>query len=183
MMVTVGVISDTHVPDRVQDLDGQVIDIFRQAGVSTILHAGDVSAPGVLAKLERVAPVYAVRGNRDWVALKHLPYHLHLAFGGVQIALTHGHGRWFNYLTNRIEYVLRGYRLEMFLPRLQAGFPFARVIVFGHTHRALNRWINGQLIFNPGSAHFPEEEGDLPSVGLLHFGNDRTVHGEIIWLD
>jgi hypothetical protein len=99
------------------------------------------------------------------------------------VGLTHGHGRVWNYLIDRVKYVLGGYRLEMFQPRLLAAFPQANVIVFGHTHRALNLQVNGILLFNPGSVHFPDEKAASPSVGLLHLHAGGCVEGEIIWLD
>ncbi len=62
-----GVVADTHVPDKAKTLNPQVLAILRQAEVSAILHAGDISSPGVLTALGEIAPVYAVLGNRDWV--------------------------------------------------------------------------------------------------------------------
>lgn len=178
----IGVISDTHIPDRARGLDPRIIPLFQQAGVSAILHAGDVSVPAVLGELGQVAPVYAVRGNRDWIALGRLPKSLRINFEGVVIGLAHGHGRWWNYLVNRLEYILHGYRLEMFQPRLLEAFPDSQVIVFGHTHHPVNHWVEGKLVFNPGSAHFPDMESLTPSVGLLHIQPDGQVKGEIIHL-
>ena len=43
-MTSLGVLADTHIPDRVPELDPQIIQVFRRAGVAAILHAGDVSA-------------------------------------------------------------------------------------------------------------------------------------------
>lgn len=182
-MLTLGVIADTHVPDRRRSLDRRVLEIFQAAGVSEILHAGDVSVPRVLSELEELAPVHAVRGNRDWLALSHLPYHSRLICAGINIGLTHGHGRWWNYILDRVEYLTRGYRLEMFQPRLLETFPDARVIVFGHTHRPLNQWVQGVLLFNPGSPHFPDIKSITPSVGLLRIHEGGEVAGEIIDLD
>ena len=58
-MTTLGVIADTHVPDRRPDLDPQILPIFLQAKVQTILHAGDVSSQKVLDQLSQIAPVLA----------------------------------------------------------------------------------------------------------------------------
>ncbi len=182
-MISLGVIADTHVPDRARRLDMQVLPLFQQAGVSAILHAGDVSIPRVLNKLAALAPVYAVRGNRDWLALGRLPYSLCLTFEGITIALAHGHGRWWNYLADKVELLIKGYRLGRYRGRLLKAFPDVRVIVFGHTHRPINHWVGEQLIFNPGSPHFPGENGYAPSVGLLHISAGGHVWGEIIWLD
>lgn len=177
--ITIGVISDTHIPDRARKLDPQVLQIFTEARVSTILHAGDVSVPGVLQELADIAPVTAVRGNRDWLALGRLPHAVQVNIGGVEIGLTHGHGRIWNYLLDRVNYMVGGYQLELFQPRLLLAFPTARVIVFGHTHRPLNVWEGEQLLFNPGSPHFPDRNEIPRSVGLLHISAEGEVVGEL----
>jgi putative phosphoesterase len=182
-MITLGILADTHIPDRARGLNPRVLQVFEQAGVDQILHAGDISVPDVLEQLGRVAPVHAVRGNRDWIALKNLPAEMLLSFDGVQVGLTHGHGRVWNYFIDRVKYIIGGYRLEIFQPRLLASFPQARVIVFGHTHRPLNLRVEGKLLFNPGSVHFPDKKGTPPSFGLLHIQNGGSVEGELIWLD
>jgi uncharacterized protein len=178
-VITIGVVSDTHIPDRARQLHPQVLAVFREAGVRAILHAGDISTPATLQKLEEIAPVLAVRGNRDWVALSHLPFARKIDFGGVEVGLTHGHGPLLDYMRDRMGYILRGYRLEMFLPRLLADFPDVDVIVFGHTHRSLNQRVDGKLVFNPGSPHFPDPITAAPSVGLLYISDIGTVEGEI----
>lgn len=172
-------LADTHIPDRSRSLHPQVLAIFQSAGVAAILHAGDVSVPSVLAQLAEIAPVHAVRGNRDWVALRHLPATCQLNIAGIEIGLTHGHGPVLNYVIDRVDYMIRGYRLDMFKPRLLATFPRARVIVFGHTHRSLNYWADGVLLFNPGSPHFPDRKDFAPSVGILHITPGNDVRGEI----
>jgi putative phosphoesterase len=178
----VGVISDTHIPDRKRELHPGVIPFFRQAGVEAILHAGDVSVGRVLEELGRVAPVYAVRGNRDWVAMRQLPNALRLDFAGVKVGMAHGHGHLWNYAANRVEYMLHGFRIEMFLPRLLNAFPDVQVIVFGHIHRPVNRLVEGRLIFNPGSPHFPDGQEIKPSVGLLTIEAGGKATGEIVYL-
>jgi putative phosphoesterase len=182
MTITLGVIGDTHLPDRVRQLHPLVLPAFKQANVGAILHAGDISTIKVLAQLDEIAPVYAVRGNRDWIALRHLPKKLLLDFSGVEIGLIHGHGGLRHYLLKRFEYMFRGNRLEMFLPNVRAAFPQARVIVFGHTHRPLQLWVDGQFIFNPGSPHCPEGKNTPPSVGLLHINSGGQVESELVWL-
>jgi hypothetical protein len=74
--IVVGVIADTHALVRPEALDAL-------AGVTRIVHAGDVGAPEVLRALARVAPVTAVRGNNDhgtWAA--RLPETARVAVGG-----------------------------------------------------------------------------------------------------
>lgn len=181
-MLTIGVISDTHVPDRVRELDPQVLQVFRAANVAVILHAGDITGSQVLAQLEKVAPVYAVGGNRDWVLLGRLPAERRLSFEGVSIGMAHGHGGWKKYLSDKPYFYRYGYRHERLLPRLQAAFPDVQVIIFGHGHTPLNRWENGQLLFNPGSPHIPDIKHNTRSLGLLRIIAAGVVEGEIVEL-
>jgi putative phosphoesterase len=200
-MLTLGVIADTHVPDRRRSLNPRLLEILRSRDIGAILHAGDVSSPEVLAELEQIAPVYAVRGNRDWLRLRHLPSDRIVTFAGVSIGMTHGHFGWVRYLLDRPYYTLHGYHHEHLLPRLLERFPQTQVIVFGHGHVPLNEWVDGKLLFNPGSPHFPSEKNLAPSLGFLHLSggselwdgetvrDDRTapdgknVLGEIVTLD
>ncbi len=74
-------------------------------------------------------------------------------------------------------------------------FRQTRVIVFGHGHLPLNEWIDGRLVFNPGSPHFPSEKKLAPSLGFLHISGEsevrddgaipdvKNVAGEIVTLD
>jgi putative phosphoesterase len=180
-MITLGVLADTHIPDRTRRLHPQVIPAFRQSGVNAILHAGDVSASSVLKELGQVAAVYAVRGNRDWL-LPRLPLSREFSFNRVKIVLTHGHGSLWNYLHVHMENALAGKNdVDAFHTRLQAAFPHTRVIIYGHLHLPVNQWRGGQLMFNPGSPHFPAQEG--PTIGLLFISEQGGVEGKIISLD
>lgn len=183
--LTLGILADTHVPERAHRLHPQVIPAFRRARVAALLHAGDINDPNLLSELAQVGPVFAVRGNRDWPALRRLPLQLCLQFGTIKIGLAHGHGGVFPYVVDRLQFMREGYRLNRYLPRLRAAFPDAQVIVFGHTHFTVNRWIDGRLFFNPGSPHFPEPRQDHtpPSVGLLHLEPGGALSGEIVNLD
>ena len=180
-MTVLGVLGDTHIPDRARGLHPDILPIFREAGVEAILHAGDVSVPGVLQELEEVAPVYAVQGNRDWVRLRHLPRNLFLSFEGVDLVLEHGHGQWRNYLVDRTHYLLFGMQVSRYRNRLLASYPRTRVIVYGHLHIPEISWVGERLLFNPGSASVPNKEY-TPSVGLLKIRAGGEVEGEILEL-
>jgi len=178
---TLGLIADTHIPDRVRSLAPQVLRVFRAAGVEAILHAGDVSTPAALADLGAIAPVHAVRGNRDWAFLNPLPARLSLTFEQVNIGIAHGHGGWVQYLTDKPKYWLYGFDLKRLAPRLVAEFPQAQVILFGHVHRPVIARLDGKLLVNPGSSCCPDRPGIKPSVGLLHI-DGATVDTEIVTL-
>jgi putative phosphoesterase len=181
-MTILGVVSDTHIPDRVPELHPQVINTFKAAGVSAILHAGDVSIPRVLKELERVAPVYAVRGNRDIFYLRKLPIRIQVEIDGVTIGLTHGHGSFARYTLDKIQKAAEGRYVEKYLHRLIQGFPEAEVIVFGHLHVPCSFHLKGKLIFNPGSTSYPWPRSYPGSFGLLHLEKGKKSWGEIIEL-
>lgn len=180
---TLGLIADTHVPDRRRALHPQVLPTFRRAKVTTILHAGDLSVPQVIAELESVAPVVAVRGNRDWFGFGDLPFHRTLVVDQVRIGLTHGHGSWAHYLADKVNFLLYGPRsFEFFTKRAVSLINDVDVIVFGHNHEPLVKQIDGKLVVNPGSACCQMLPGRSPSVGLLHIGG-RDVQAEIVDLE
>ena len=181
-MTTLGVLGDTHVPDRVPRLEPRVLEIFQQAKVEAILHAGDVSVQRVLEDLEQVAPVYAVQGNRDIFYLRQLPLRLNLKFNGVTIGMAHGHGSFSRYMVDKLHRAIRGRLVEIYLKRMLKMFPDADVIVFGHLHVPCNFYLEGKLLFNPGSTSYPWPRGDPATIGLLHLGEGNGPHGEIIKL-
>lgn len=179
--ILIGIIADTHIPDRVGDLHPDILPIFRDAGVSNILHAGDISLSRVLHRLSEVAPVTAVRGNRDifsW-SLKKVEY---LDLNGKKVALMHGHGGILDYLRDKLMFYREGYKLDRYLDLLVNTASEADVIIFGHTHYPVVHQYKGKLIINPGSASFGPRRGNPPSIALLHI-HCGDVKPEIIPLN
>ena len=181
-MTILGVIADTHVPDRVSRLEPRAVEVFRQAGVEAILHAGDVSVPRVLEELGQIAPVHAVRGNRDIFSLANLPLQIRLNIQGVSIGMAHGHGTLKNYLVDKMRWMVSNTKYERYIQRMLETFPDVDVIVFGHLHAPHNLHLEGKLVLNPGSASFLWPRKYPPSVGLLEIGEGKRVEGEIIYL-
>lgn len=181
-MITLGVLADTHVPDRAAELPAQVLQRFTDARVDAILHAGDVSVPRVLKQLEQVAPVYAVQGNRDIYALRQLPMQVRLSFEGVSIGLAHGHGTFSRYIVDKFHRQLYGRLVEHYIQRMLLTFPEMDVIVFGHLHVSCNFHLNGKLLFNPGSTSYPWPRKKPPTFGLLRLEQGIEPQGEIIEL-
>lgn len=146
----VGVISDTH-----GVLRPQVIEAFR--GCDLIIHAGDIDSPEVLAGLEALAPVTAVRGNMDagsWATV--LPRWDVVEIGAITAYVLHD-------------------VLDLDLEPLPSGIG---VVISGHTHRAETRWKGGVLYVNPGSAGAPRL-GRRPSVAVLHV-KGASVSAELV---
>ncbi|MBN1946003.1 MAG: metallophosphoesterase family protein [Bradymonadales bacterium] len=135
MTFKVGLISDTHTTDG-----AALVQLVQPhfAGVERILHAGDIVAPEVLQALSRIAPVEAVYGNMDPIAMHRvLPARRLVTLGRFRVGLIHGGGA-----PDGIE------------RRVLAAFADEPVdaIVFGHTHTPLVKRVNGVLLVNPGSA-------------------------------
>jgi len=179
-VTTLGVLADTHIPDRVAELQPQVIQRFREAGVVGILHAGDVSVPRVIKELEQVAPVYAVRGNRDIFYLRNLPMQIQLTFNGISIGMAHGHGTLSRYVIDKLHLSIYGRVVERYFKRMLQTFPSEDVIVFGHLHMPFNLHLGGKLLFNPGSTSSPWPKDAPATFGLLHMENSKEPQGEII---
>ncbi len=178
----IGVVSDTHVPDRCAELPQSLLPELSALQPDLILHAGDVVASKVIQTLEEVAPVIMVKGNRDIYFFPYVPRKKELTVNGVSIVLIHGHAHLLRYLMNKVRNVLFRYRLDWFLPTILQEGEGADVIVFGHTHRPMNEWHDGQLLFNPGSVTISPEAGVYRSYGVLRITDAGEVNTEIIQL-
>jgi putative phosphoesterase len=181
-LVTLGLIADTHIPDRSRGLHLLVLPTFEHAGVTTILHAGDICVPAVLRELEQVAPVLAVRGNRDWFVSRDLPMQRRITMDGVQIGMTHGHASWAHYVRDKLRFLIFGPQsFEHFMNRAVSLLPGADVVVFGHNHEPMVKVLGETLVVNPGSACCQALPGRRPTIALLHL-EARKARAEIIEL-
>jgi putative phosphoesterase len=166
----IGVVADTHIPDRLTEIPARALQLLAENKVQTILHAGDICHPSAIAQLETVAPVIAVRGNRDILrpANWSLPSRRTTRLGGITVGLTHGHGRPWEYLASKLPFARRGTVPKTRLVGLLDSFGSqVQAVIYGHTHVARIDWIHGVLFFNPGSPA-PEYFSDLgPTMGLL----------------
>ena len=152
-----GVIADTH-----GLLRPEVLDVFRD--VDHILHAGDVGPLDLLTELEALAPVTAVYGNTDgWDVRARLPAVARVELDGFRVVVTHGD------------------QLGSPTPdKLQAAFPDAEIIVFGHTHRPILTLVDVVVtVMNPGGAG--ARRFDLPpSVGILELEPGIPPRGRLV---
>ncbi len=163
-MPTLGIITDTHIPQRIKALPPRVCEVFR--GVDRILHAGDINSRQVLDQLAEVAPVEAVAGNAD--LFKHgLPLTRMIEVDGRRIGLVHGHGGWSRYLRSKVRDQF-GFDEEHYLKIVRGSFGPVDAIVFGHTHRFYRAERSGILLLNPGPVAPDFYNTPGPQVGLLH---------------
>jgi putative phosphoesterase len=181
--IVVGVVADTHVPDLADSLHPALIPALRIEGVHLIIHAGDICAPPVIRFLEEIAPVIAVRGNRDLLFSSRLPLFRSIHLAGVPIVLMHGHGTWYHYLLDKLRNFFEGYRESRYIPRLAKPFPEAKAIIFGHTHYPVNLWHGGKLFFNPGSTVNRMGFKLQPSFGILNISKAGEVRGKHLVLE
>ena len=162
----IGVLSDTHIPDRTDGLPTEVFDLFR--GVDMILHAGDVSEQAVLDGLAAIARVVAVQGNRDKDRLPWLPQRTVVTVDHWRIGLIHGTRPRLEELADRLRYVRGDHHFVDQRRHVLRAFADAGVhcIVFGHSHQACQEVQDGVLLFNPGGV-VPSPGGGPSSVGIL----------------
>ena len=120
----IGLISDTHGLLRPEALAAL-------QGARQIVHAGDAGAPEVLAALQGIAPVSAVRGNVDrgeWAQA--LPITRVIEVGGLLLYCLHDLG-------------------DLDLDPAAAGLA---AVISGHPHQPRIERRGGVLFINPGSA-------------------------------
>lgn len=176
----IGVVADTHIPDRVRSLHPDLITGLKAAEVDLIIHAGDICAPAVLTELSQVAPVVAVRGNRDWVFAGTLPWVQIITIWELRIVIQHGMGSFWLYWFDKMKYATVGYQFPRYKHLLQKIAPGNDVYIFGHTHRSENRREGEVLYFNPGAASITPLFKVNPSFGVLYLDGSRGVTGEVI---
>jgi putative phosphoesterase len=161
MSMRIGVLSDTHIHQVSKEFRDLLDRHFSQ--VDVLFHVGDYTSPVVVDFLSS-KNFHGVYGNMDPFTIKDvLPEKKIVEIGGFRFGLIHGWGS------------PRG--LE---ERVVTQFNEVDVIVYGHSHRAMNEVVHGVLLFNPGTASGFSSSG-VHTVGVLECGD--TVKGEIIDLD
>lgn len=156
----IGLISDTHIPDRAREIPQKVFDSFDN--VDLIIHAGDLTSPKVIDALEEIAPVMAIQGNMDRISGVDLPKARVIEVEDLRIGIIHG------------EVYPRGDsdQLLYLAKELQAD-----ILVSGHSHQPKIEQKEGILLLNPGSPVVPRLADR--TVMILEV-NNKEVDVEII---
>ncbi|AZR73768.1 hypothetical protein BBF96_10450 [Anoxybacter fermentans] len=175
----IGVIADTHIPDKYHKLSSRIIEAF--SGVDLILHCGDIIEMKILDQLKEIAPVEAVAGNHDLERNLDLPRKKVLDLNGYRIGMIHGdelNGLYVN--KTQLKEWLYQVLVEPFIN--EKGLD---IIVFGHYHQPLlesfrvefypenqpfKKLKKDVLVFNPG---MPIRNRHLSSVGFIELGRDE----------
>ncbi|MBP3791047.1 MAG: metallophosphoesterase [Methanobrevibacter sp.] len=156
----IGLISDTHIPDRAKEIPQKVFDSFDN--VDLIIHAGDLTSPKVIEDLERIAPVMAVQGNMDRVNGIDLPKAKIIEAESLKIGVVHG------------EVYPRADSDQLLYLAQELG---ADILISGHSHQPKIEQKNGVLLLNPGSPIVPRLADR--TVMLLEI-NNKEVDVEIV---
>lgn len=176
-----GLISDTHMPDRLSGLPPALFEILR--GVDLLLHAGDVGELYVLDQLSAIAPVVAVHGNDDTPAARqHLPAQQVIAIAGRRLVLFHSH-----YPDREQELASR--QVDEWQPRLdyraavtrQAG---GQIGIFGHSHIPMSVHHDGVLLVNPGAIASGgyttrQQRQTVALLAILDSGEAQVAHSDL----
>lgn len=149
----IGVVSDTHGLLRPEVLPAL-------GGVDRILHLGDVGNHSILAVLEKIAPVHAIRGNVDRTGpVSRLPETDVLIFEDHYLYLLHD---------------LNTLHLDPAAAKFSA-------VLYGHSHKPHIERRKGVLYFNPGSCG--PRRFELPiTIGILHVEAGKELRPEIVHL-
>lgn len=159
----IAVLSDTHglLPRRV---------VEACAGADVIVHAGDVGSAVVLEELARVAPVVAVRGNRDRDGVvATLPTEAYGEGGGLRFVVAHKR---------------RDLKAAHPDPRAEG----LRLLIYGHSHQPELRFRGhapGEVPvvwLNPGSASAPLTTDPRPSMAFVAV-RDGEPAARIVFFD
>lgn len=127
-------ISDTHIPGRARILPPELVRAATEADI--VIHAGDWVSLSVLREIEQLAEVVGVYGNNDGADLRAvLPEVATREIDEIRFAVVHETG------------AAQGRER-----RMDAAYPGADVLVFGHSHIPWDsRSPAGLRLLNPGS--------------------------------
>ena len=156
----IGLISDTHIPDRAKELPQNVFEAFEN--VELILHAGDLTSPKVIEELEKLAPVIAVQGNMDRVNGINLPKAKVIEVEGLKIGVIHGEV-YPRADSSQLLYLAKELNVD--------------ILVSGHSHQPKIEQNEGILLLNPGSPIVPRLADR--TVMILEI-NNKEVDVEIV---
>jgi len=156
----IGLISDTHIPDRARQIPEKVLESFEN--VDLIIHAGDLTTRAVIDELEKIAPVVAIQGNMDRVAGLDLPKAQVIEAEGMKIGVAHG------------EVYPRADTQQLLYLAKELN---TNILVTGHSHQPKIEQVEDVLLLNPGSPIVPRLADR--TVMLLEI-NNKNFDVEII---
>lgn len=119
-MKKIGIVSDTH-----GLLRPEVLEILVDCDV--IFHGGDINRPEIVEELQKIAPLYVVRGNNDKEWAEAIPHDLTAAVEDLTFYMVHNKKE----AADNLEGI--------------------DIVLFGHSHKYTETVIENRLWLNPGS--------------------------------
>lgn len=149
------VVSDTH-----GDFNSLLRAVKAQPDAEVIVHCGDGDEQVQLLKdTYKDKMIVGVRGNCDWNSF--LPSKETLKICGKKIFITHGH--------------LYNAKMGLYKVVCAAREEGADILLYGHTHIAMNTYEDGLYVMNPGSC-----SGYMASYGILEITENGDVLTNIV---
>ena len=170
----IGLLSDTHVPQRTDVIPEIVFKDFKKRDVDYVFHMGDFTSYGVYKNLIEtfgINRVVAVRSNTELDSKldQTLPEKLELKIYNHKVLMLHGMGG--------PNIIIK--RLIKKMDLLNSDYD---IVIFGHTHRPVNEVSNGILFFNPGTTTpIDNRLTMISSYGYLKVTKD-VIKPEIVYL-
>lgn len=163
----IGLLSDTHIPQRTSKIPQVIIDDFKKRNVDYVFHMGDfVSYKVYEALIDTFGEknVIAVLGNMDFDSkLKEsLPEKQEFVLFGHKILMLHGMGG--------PNIIIK--RLIKKLDLLNSDY---NIVIFGHTHRPVNEIHHDILFLNPGTTTPIDDKFTvISSYGYLRISKEKV---------
>ena len=150
----IGLISDTHIPNRAKRIPQEFLDWFIDENVDMIIHCGDVTSKESLKPLQKITEdIKVVRGNSDYYDY---PKELLLSVDD-----------WKIYVFHSSDVYPRGDVYQLYKRGIEKKVD---IVIFGHTHIPFFTKVENIFLINPGSATgvwSGEVENTPKSVAIL----------------
>ena len=153
-MMRVAIISDTH-----SYLSPHIIKLIKQCDIA--VHAGDIGCNAILESMQPISgKIIAVCGNNDhtytWAedekqVVEKIPQTNEIELPGGKLAVEHGHVHGMQTPSHE---------------KLRKAHPYAKAIVYGHTHKQVFDDSETPWVLNPGAAGKTRNHGG-PSCLIL----------------
>ncbi|QAT16906.1 putative metallophosphoesterase [Candidatus Velamenicoccus archaeovorus] len=156
------IISDTHIPDRYEELPVQLVSEIKQSDL--VIHAGDFTSYDLYQQIRHLKPLKAVLGNMDTPELReHLKEKETFTVKNFKIGIMHGYGN-----------------PAMMLQTIKENFDNSfDLVVFGHSHTPFQEKSGKTTYLNPGS---PTDKIFAPynTFGIVEINGDLRAKIERI---
>lgn len=125
-------------------------------GCDAIIHSGEINSQQILDQLSALAPLYVVRGNNDKEWAEHLPENITVQIEDCVLFVVHN---------------------KKFVPSELHGID---VVIFGHSHKYAEQFIDGRHWLNPGSCGKRRFDQEITLAILTINGKELSVEKIII---